>query len=48
MEQNKFYEEQKQNPEIDDENEIVTIDYFDYINKKWIKIDVAKWGAPQT
>ena len=27
---------------IDDSKEIVTIDYFDRINKKWIKLDVTK------
>ena len=27
---------------IDNDNEIVTIDYFDYINNKWIKVDVTK------
>ena len=27
---------------IDDSKEIVTIDYFDRINRKWIKLDVTK------
>lgn len=29
-------------PDYDDSEEIVTIDYYDRINKKWIKLDVTK------
>ena len=38
MNNEKCVEENK----VDDSKEIVTIDYFDRINKKWIKLDVTK------
>lgn len=38
----KLCEQQTQNEIHSDDDEIVTIDYYDYINKQWIKVDVTK------
>ena len=38
----KVCEQQTQNEINSDDDEIVTIDYYDYINKQWIKVDVTK------
>lgn len=38
----KVCEQQTQNEIHNDDEEIVTIDYYDYINKQWIKVDVTK------